>query len=97
MPRVKRVHGAHEVQEAEQRELSWWFKLSVPVSAIAVAAVLLPTATLLLVDGGPSWLWLIVATAPLLAIYGIWDLKQLRPRPNKRRAYEPEQVREDQP
>ena len=93
---MNRVHGAREVQEAERREVSWWFKLSVPVSAIAAAAVLLPTATLLLVDGGRSWLWLIVAAAPLLAIYGIWDLKQLPPRPNKRRAYEPERVRDDQ-
>ena len=96
MSRVKRVHGAREVQEAEQRELSWWFKLTLPASAIAAAVVLLPTATLGLVDGAPSWLWLIVAGAPLLAIYGIWDLKQLRPRPNKRRAYEPERVRDDQ-
>ncbi len=93
VPGVRRVHGAGEVQEAEQREISWWFKIKVAGSAIATAVLLLPVAAWGLMDGGPSWLWLVAAAAPLLALYGIWDLKRLGPgqasaRPMSRSAYE---------
>ncbi len=97
VPGVRRVHGAREVQEAEQREISWWFKIKMAGYAIATAVLLLPVAALGLMDGGPSWLWLIAAAAPLLALYGIWDLKRLGPRPSKRTAYEPERVQDNKP
>ena len=72
-------------------------KIQVAASAIAVAVVLLPTAAWLVADGGPPWLWLAVAAAPLLGFYGIWESKRLSPRPDERTKYQPERVPDVEP
>ncbi len=86
---VKRVRSAAEVHAAEQRYIDWWFKIRLPIAAITWSIIGLPILAWHAYSHGYWWLWFLTGLMPLLALYGIWDLKRLGPRPQRRAQHEP--------
>lgn len=89
---LKRVRSAREVRAAEEAEITWWFRIRWSLSLICLGLAAAPIlAWQAIADARPS-LWVLVAASAAVGSYGVWGLKRVGPRPDKRRAYNPEQV-----